>query len=163
MTTRTIRCLGYGFGNTPATIIVKANAVTIFEGEITTTTVAELPQGNPYDQWANNVVSLYTFTSTVGVEESVSTTIEVTGGILLLANYTANYSSIPGIGSEAPTSSGPDTYLTLGGEVRQNVTIDGIAQVYHPAGSETELGTWWWQVGTGSTVAFNMLINAGLE
>jgi len=164
MTTRTIRSLGYGFGNTPATIVAKINGITVFEGAITTAPLTELPSGNPYDQWSNNVVSLYTFTSTVGEIASLSTSIEVTNGTLLLAGYTANYSSFvapsPATGNR---SSGPDGYLMLPGEARENVTIDGVEQNYHPAGSTTELGTWWWQVGTGSTIAFNTLVDAGLE
>ena len=164
MTTRTIRSLGYGFGDTPATIIAKINGVTVFEGEITTAPLADLPVGNPYNQWANNVVSLYTFTSTVGTAISLPTTIEVTNGILLLSEYTANYSAIPATPpATGLVSSGPDVYSILSGEVRESVTIDGIAQNYHPSGSTTLLGTWWWQVGAGSTIAFNTLVNAGLD
>ena len=163
MTTRTTQCFGYGFGNTPATIVAKINGVTVFEGEISTAPLADLPAGNPYEQWANNVVSLYTFTTTVGTAESLPTTIEVTNGTLLLGQYNSNYSAVPTDIPDEFTSSGPDVYIVLPGEVREGVTIDGVAQNYHPAGSTTLLGTWWWQVGTGSTIAFNALIDAGLD
>ena len=164
MTTRTIQSLGYGFGNTPATIVAKINGVTVFEGEIPTAPLSDLPVGNPYDQWANNVVSLYTFTSTVGTEISLPTTIEVTSGTVLFGSFSANYSIIAAVPPDTkPTSSGPDGYLVLPGEAREGVTIDGIEQNYHPAGSTTNLGTWWWQVGAGSTIAFNTLVNAGFD
>jgi len=164
MTTRTIQNLGYGFGNSPATIVAKINGVTVFEGAISTAPLAELPSDNPYDQWANNVVSLYTATSTVGASESLPTSIEVTSGTLLLAHCTANYTSYP---APAPASgnrsSGPSTYLIMSGEVREGVTIDGVEQNYHPAGSTTEQGTWWWKINAGSTIEFNLLVDAGLD
>jgi hypothetical protein len=163
MTTRTIQCLGYGFGDTPATIVVKINGVTIFDGEIATAPVANLPVGNPYDSWANSVIPLYTFTTTVGTAESLPTTMEVTNGTLLLAYYNANYSGIPSETPGTSVSSGPDSYMPLSGEVREGVTIDEVAKDYHPLGSETELGTWWWQVESGSIIAFNALIDAGTD
>ena len=160
MTTRTIQCLGYGFGDTPATIVAKINNVTVFEGEIPTAPLANL---EPQSQWADNVVSLYTFTTTVGTAESLPTTIEVTNGTLLLAFYKGNYSRMS---TETPgiyTTSGPDQYLGIPGEVREGVTIDGIEQNYHPSGSDTELGTWWWEVEEESTISFNALIDAGID
>lgn len=164
MTTRTIQSLGYGFGNTPATIVAKINNVTVFEGEIATAPLSDLPVGNPLSQWANSIVSLYTFTSTVGTAESLPVTIEVTNGIVLLANYTANYSITEAVPPATGwVSSGPDTYLIMPGEVRESVAIDGIEQNYHPVGADTNLGTWWWQVTAGSTIAFNMLVDAGID
>jgi hypothetical protein len=164
MTTRTIQCLGYGFGDTPATIVAKINGITVFDGAITTAPLTELPSGNPFDQWANNVVSLYTFNSTVGTATSFPTTIEVTNGILLLGNYVANYASVPAPPPKTENiSSGPDIFVGLTGETRENVTIDSVAQNYHPPGSVDETGTWWWLVNTGSTIAFNVLVDAGQD
>lgn len=164
MTTRTIQSLGYGFGNTPVNIVAKINGVTVFEGEIATDPLANLPTGNPYDQWSSNVVSLYTFTSTVGETASLPTSIEVVNGTLMLAGYSANYSVMPQtIPPTKPVSSGPDTYLILHGEARENVTIDSVVQNYHSSGSDTESGTWWWKVGAGSTITFNTLVDAGLD
>jgi hypothetical protein len=163
MTTRTTQSFGYGFGNTPATIVAKINGVTVFEGEIPTAPLADLPAGNPYEQWANNVVSLYTFTTTVGTAESLPTTIEVINGTLLLGQYKSNYTAVPTDIPNEYITSGSDVCITAPGEVREGVTIDGVAQDYHPAGSTTLLGTWWWRVETGSTIAFNALIDAGLD
>jgi hypothetical protein len=157
MTIRTIQSFGYGFSDTPAIIVAKINGITVFEGAIPTAPLTELPSGNPFDQWANNLVSLYTFDSTVGTASSFPTTIEVTNGTLLLGYYKANYSpalTIP---------PGPDNFVILLDELRENVTIDGIAQNYHPSGSTDLSGTWWWQVNTGSTIAFTVLIDAGAE
>jgi hypothetical protein len=53
-------------------------------------------------------------------------------------------------------SSGPTNFGLLGSEnSRASVTIDGVAQ--NPERGDLK-GEWWWQVGTGSTLAYNLLI-----
>ena len=50
--------------------------------------------------------------------------------------------------------------INTGSDCRANVVIDGTP-VTAPHSAEYE-GTWWWKVGTGSTMSYNLIVDAGL-
>jgi hypothetical protein len=88
MTVRTIQNLGYGFGDTPATIVAKINGNVVFSGEIPTAPTED------FDPRTSLQALLFTFNTTVGAEETVSAEIEVTNSGVLLTRLAGNYSKI---------------------------------------------------------------------
>jgi hypothetical protein len=61
-------------------------------------------------------------------------------------------------------SSGPDNFDTIfNGDERSNVSIDGIPQNTPTPRPEGQNGTWFWQVTSGSTLTYDLNVNAGRE
>ena len=62
----------------------------------------------------------------------------------------------------AMISSGPTGYKFINGpdDPRTGVTIDGISQI--PDHNQYP-GQWWYRVNNGSTLAYNMVVDAGME
>jgi hypothetical protein len=60
-------------------------------------------------------------------------------------------------------SSGSTGYrdINTGSDSRANVVIDGTPTTA-PHSPEYE-GTWWWKIGSGSTLSYNLIIDAGME
>lgn len=51
--------------------------------------------------------------------------------------------------------------INTGSDSRANVVIDGTP-ITPPHSPEYE-GTWWWKIASGSTIAYDMIVDAGLE
>lgn len=66
-------------------------------------------------------------------------------------------------GVEFIVSSGSTGFgdINSGSDARANVVIDGTP-VTAPHSPEYE-GTWWWRLGSGSTIAYSLIVDAGLE
>lgn len=58
-------------------------------------------------------------------------------------------------------SSGSSVYYGFSGDSRDNVVIDGVPTT--APHTEDYDGEWWWKIGSGSTLAYNLVVSAGLE
>lgn len=58
-------------------------------------------------------------------------------------------------------SSGSSVYYGFSENSRANVVIDGVPTIA-PHTDDSE-GEWWWKIGSGSTLAYNLVVNTGLE
>lgn len=218
MSTRIIKFMGYGFGETDATIKVTFDGTEIYNGPVPTTSglIPDLPD----DQYNAQTVTLFTEESTpISFSGTKSMTCEVTDGTVLfaqvLSNYmgkkmfnpvysagelatlndpaatraeklaimsphavppfsaadesviltSSDYNAIQAVmaahGCSLTLDSGADNYYSVStsapnGDYRRNVTLDGVPVT-------SELGAWWWLVEQGSTLAYDLQIDAGAE
>lgn len=93
MTNRTVRILGQGFGNEPASISVTLAGVEIFSGNVNTLPLSDIPS-LPNLDLVNSTVILMSFDVPVTYTGTQAMTCSVTSGVVIFAQIVANYSPI---------------------------------------------------------------------
>jgi len=157
MTTRTVKILGLAYGSTPAEISVSVDGATVYSGTVTTvdTSFPSLPN----DALSNTTVEFCNFELPMDFSGTKSMTCSVTNGRVIFAQILANYCVIAN--TDPVIGTGPDVYQNIGGigDARSNVFINGIAQ---PINHTEELaGIWWFTVTSGSTLTYDLDVQAG--
>lgn len=157
MTTRTVKMFGLAYGSSPAEIAVTVDGSNIYSGTVTTENVA-VPM-LPNLDLVGTTVEFCNFEIPMEFSGTKPMTCTVSGGTVVFAQIRANYcvyaNTDPVIGS------GPDGFFNIDGlgDARSNVFIDGVAQTIN---HDEELnGTWWFAVPAGSTLTYDLDIEAG--
>lgn len=164
MTMRTVKINGLAYGSTPANITISLDGNIIFSGDIATqdSAVPALPDPALVDSQA----TFCTFELPVDFAGQKPMTCTVNSGTVVFGTITANYNKFPDPTQPSGyVGMGPDVYINIDsdqGDARGNVTIDGIAQTDHPAGTPLT-GTWWWTVNSGSVLAYDVQVDAGID
>lgn len=156
MTTRTVKIFGLAYGSTPAEINVALDGNTVYTGAVSTTD-APIPS-LPNLDLVPEIVEFCNFEIPLDFNGTKPMTCVVSSGTVIFAAIRANYCVIanttPVIGT------GPDGFSSIDGlgDARSNVFIDGASQ---PMNHETWPGTWWFTVPAGSTLTYDLDVQAG--
>jgi hypothetical protein len=164
MTNRIVQVLGSGYGSTPASVVATWNGIQVFSGTVYTqdSPVPVAPTPGP----APGQV-LFTFEIPMDVDGNISMTTDVIGNPVLFTEILANYANLEA-NSTSYTSSGASRFITIAGnldvlDVRSQVILNGISLPITDPKPSTETGTWWWVVGTDTSMSCQVAVQAGLE
>jgi streptogramin lyase len=156
MTTRTVKIFGLAYGSTPAEIAVTLDGVSVYTGTVTTADTPTPSMPNP--DLTNTTIEFCSFEIPMDFEGTKSMTCAVTNGTVIFAQVVANYCVIANTDPVAGT--GPEVFVHINGsnDARSNVAIDGVAQSMN---HEELAGTWWFTIPDGSTLTYDLSIQAG--
>jgi len=180
MANRTVQIIGYGFGNTPASITATVNGSQVFSGPVDTVNDPIPPM--PIDPaLANSGTALFTFEIPMNYSGALPMTVEVGNSPVVFAQIDANYANVANTSNTGNsnvttfTSSGPDGFLSIyrpwpiviPAEPRSNTVVNGVPVTITQADRDQSdppiLGTWWWTINPGSTFSCDINVTAGLE
>jgi len=181
MATRTLRFYGYGYGNTPCSLTATFNGLTVFSGNIPTTSDSSLEH-----------VVLFTTTLDTSISGNLPMSITSDYGNITLSKIDANYSKVPvfsgniqGVfypnvatftgdrlgpnvnftlagyySSGAGTYTQPNTFQPTGCDSRQNlVTINGVSQ----GPTDDFNGVWSYTINTGDVMTCTVEVSPGQD
>ena len=156
MTTRTVKMYGLAYGPTPAEITVTLNGELVYNGTVNTQDqpLPLLPNSN----LSNTTVEFCNFEIPMELDGNFPMTCTVSNGTVIFGQIMANYCVIPD--TDPVVGSGPNRFSNIDGDgdARSSVFVDGIAQqVNH----EELGGTWWFTVPAGSTLTYDLDVQAG--
>lgn len=153
---RTVQVLGYGFGKIPATLTASLDNREIYSGPVHT--ITESISTKMSNQSKHDLLKvLFDFEVPLHFKGQIPMSITVYNSPVVFALIRANYASGPNnFSSIFATWS-----LTEISDCRANVSIDGIEQTISEHQRGTNLGTWWWTVQPGSTLAYDLRVTAG--
>jgi hypothetical protein len=157
MTTRTVKIFGLAYGATPAEIAVTLDGVSVYTGTVPTTDT--LPPALPNLEISNTTVEFCNFEIPMEFEGTKPMICSVTNGTVVFAQIKANYGVVA---NTAPAYGvGADVFIPTAGptNTRLNVVIDGVAATI--TNSEELPGIVWLTIPAGSTLAYDLNINAG--
>lgn len=157
MTARTVKILGLAYGSSPAEIAVTLEGNTVYSGTVSTldTPVPSLPNLD----LTESTVEFCNFEIPMEFSGTKPMSCMVLNGTVIFAQIDANYCAIAN--TDPVIGTGPDIYLAPNGinEPRSNVAVNGVAR---PLVDDAELpGTRWITVSTGSTLTYDLIIQAG--
>jgi hypothetical protein len=157
MTLRTVKMFGLAYGATPAEIAVTLDGVSVYTGTVATTD-AVVPS-LPNLEIQSSTVEFCNFEIPIDFTGAKPMTCTVNNGTVIFAQIDANYCVIAN--TDPVIGGGPDIFQNIDGEgdARSNVYIDGIAQPMNHSGDFG--GTWWFVVPAGSTLSYDLDIQAG--
>lgn len=157
MTTRTVKMFGLAYGSSPAEISVTLDGVSVYTGTVSTVN-APVPF-LPNLELANTIVEFCNFEIPMDTIGTKPMTCTVTNGTVIFADISANYCVIAN--TDPVIGTGPDVFNNIdgSGDARSNVLLDGVEQPINH--TEEFSGTWWFVVNTGSTLSYNLDIQAG--
>lgn len=162
---RTFKQTGQGYGASDVSITASIDGNVVYTGTINTTD-GPLP-ALPDD--AVNGVDLYSWIKASNFSGTLSMSIAVSGGTLLLTDTVANQSASTPLDSADPdvirnilaTTFTTPHQATVDGHVYSeplsNVEIDGVAMT---RGADP-YGQWYWKVADGSTLTATITVDAG--
>jgi hypothetical protein len=156
MTTRTVKMFGLAYGPTPAEITVTLDGVSVYTG--TVTTADEPVPSLPNIELVDTTVEFCNFEIPMEFSGAKPMTCTVNSGTVIFADILANY--VVADNTDPVAGSGPDQFFGIdgAGNARSSVFIDGVEQ---PMNHEEFGGSWWFKVSEGSTLSYNLDIQAG--
>ena len=157
MTTRTVKLFGLAYGSSPAEIAVTLDGAPVYTGTVTTndTLVPSLPNL----EIANTTAEFCEFEIPLDFEGTKAMTCSVTNGTVIFAQILANYCVIANTDPVIGTGSTGFSSIDGIGDARSNVSINGVAQTVNH--TEELSGTWWFIVPSGSTLSYDLDVQAG--
>lgn len=165
MATRTIKFKGKAYSlSGDVTVTVNFNGTQVYSGTVTTVT-GEVPSKPAESD------DLFTFETTTEVTGNIPLTIAVSGGTLVFDSLFGNYSGAEidytdpenPVVITAPVNFWTDMNSnTVDSDGKDNVEIDGIAQIRNPLTDEDASGEWFYTIPSGSTLTCDYVISADL-
>jgi hypothetical protein len=157
MTTRTVKMFGLAYGTTPAEIAVTLDGATVYSGTVTTVD-APFPS-LPNQELTNTTIEFCNFEIPMDTNGAVPMSCTVLNETVIFAQITANYCVIAN--TDPVVGTGPDVFNNIDGigDARSNVFIDGVEQAINH--TEELNGTWWFNVPAGSTLTYDLDVQAG--
>lgn len=155
MQTRTIKVLGWGTGQSPATITAELDGEIVFSGQVD---LEELTEEN---ELAQTAPTLFSFELPMEFTGTKYMKVTVADATVRFAHIVGNYTNIID-----DTWSGPDTYVDVSIEkdnvrdARSEITINGIKQIPNRALGN---GAWHWTIPPGSTFEHDLTVSPGKE
>jgi hypothetical protein len=163
MATRTIKFNGKAYSTTgDVSVTLNFNGSQVYSGTVTTVS-GETPT-KPIDTDV-----LFTFETTTDVTGSIPLSISVTGGSLMFDSLFGNYSGkeVDNTDPDNPIVVNPPEEVwsdmntnTVASDGKNNVAIDGIAQIRNPITDEEAGGEWFYIIPDGSTLTCDYVIDA---
>lgn len=157
---RTIKVLGWGTGQSPATIIAQLDGETVFSGQV------DLVEMSASNESAHTAPTLFSFEVSTDFSGTKKMKISVSGAPVRFAHIVGNYTAYDtGFGI---INSGAGQFLDISTpdadgvrDPRTNVAINGIKQ---SVDRNKGKGVWHWVIKPGSTFEHDLYISlAGLE
>lgn len=156
MTTRTVKMFGLAYGSSPAEIAVTLDGVSVYSGTVATSDVP-VP-AMPDSALVDTTTEFCNFEIPLDFVGTKPMTCIVTNGTVVFAQIKANYCVIAN--TDPVIGTGPDGFYNIDGlgDARSSVSIDGVAQ---PINHEELPGPWWFTVNAGSTLTYDLDVQAG--